>query len=752
MLQLPIMKILLPIILALFTSSAFTQNYEVKGKITSKSDNDIVPLVNIFLDSTYITSSEIDGTYLITVSEGIHVLQFSALGFMDRFDTISVKNNMTLNIKLAQKSQTLDHVVISASRIEQKISDVTVSMDVIRPDLIENNNTTTLEKFIEQSSGVAIINGQANIRGGGGFSYGAGSRVLVLIDDVPVIRPGVGDVMWDYLPTEDIEQVEILKGASSALYGASALNGVINIRTAKAKDKPETKIRLFTGWYDDPDGTHMDWYPDAETHPGYSGLSFYHLRRIKTHDFSFSGNALNDAGFREGADRQKLRFSFRSKFRPKNIQGLRFGLNGNMQYSDAGQFLIWDNDSTGFFKPLADRRGRLTYRQYSVDPYLNYKTKSGKFTYNGKYFLVDSAALVYSEIQYQHNFQFGKNYHFHVTAGLVNGYSDIDIQELGKHRSNEVSGYLQGDLDLDRLKFSLGARYQTYVLDADDVIDATVLRAGMNYRIAKETNIRASYGQGFRYPSMAEKFIRFSAAPLEIYPNEDLIPERGESSEIAIRQGYSLGGLKGNVDVAMFWAQYRDMMEFSFGLWGNPFVDSFFGLGFKSVNASLARIRGFEVTNQLNGNIGQVYTNIGLGYTYIYPEDRSVDLTDTSYVEKDEYLKYRMTHIGKLSMQASYKKWTTGLNVRFYSYMHNIDDIFLADDPSTNEPIVPGLLEYREANQDGDWVWDFNLGFSPTEYSTFQFIVKNLVNNSYTIRPALPEQPRTFVFQYSGKF
>ncbi len=746
------MKKLLALVLSVIFLNATAQNYEVKGKLFDESTNETIPLSNIFLDSAFITTSDVSGSYTFTASKGKHNIKFTAFGFQDSVHNISVQKNTELNISLKIADQSIDQVVISASRMKQKISDVTVSMDVIRAELIENNNVTTLDKLIEQGSGVSIINGQANIRGGGGFSYGAGSRVLLLIDDVPVMRPGVGDVLWDYLPTEDIEQVEILKGASSALYGSSALNGVINIRTAKAKDKPITKVRLYTGWYDDPNGKKNDWYLDANNHPGYSGLSFYHLRRIKTHDFSFSGNALNDQGFMDGGDKQKIRLSFRSKFRPKNIKPLIFGINANMQYSDAGQFLLWNDDTTGFYQPLAGRKGRLTYRQYTIDPFLTYQTKAGKFTYHGKYFLVDSASMIYSEVQYQHNFHFGKKYHLHLTGGLVNSYTDIYISELGNHKSNEVAGYLQADVDLDRLKLSIGVRRQTYALDTSDVVDGTVYRAGLNYRITKSTNLRSSYGQGFRYPSMAEKFIRFSAAPLEVYPNEELLPEYGESAEIGIRQTYKYKKVSGFVDVATFWMQYRDMMEFSFGLWGDPFTDSFLGLGFKSINAKLARIRGVEITNNVSGNIGRVQTNLSFGYTYIYPEDRTVDLQDTLYEEKDEYLKYRIPHIAKISTQTNYKKWSSGLNIRFYSYMQNIDQIFEAPNPLTGTDIVPGLKRYRADNQDGDWVWDFNLGYSVSKSTKFQLIIKNLVNNAYTIRPALPESPRTFVFQYSGTF
>ena len=79
------------------------------------------------------------------------------------------------------------------------------------------------------------LDGQANIRGGSGWSYGAGTRVLVMVDDMPLISGDAGQVQWNLIATENVNQVEIIKGASSALYGSSALNGIINIRTDYTK-------------------------------------------------------------------------------------------------------------------------------------------------------------------------------------------------------------------------------------------------------------------------------------------------------------------------------------------------------------------------------------------------------------------------------------------------------------------------------------------------------------------------------------
>ena len=102
---------------------------------------------------------------------------------------------------------------------------------MLKPSFIANTNPIGMDAAIAQVPGVTVIDSQANIRGGSGFSYGAGSRVLVLVDDIPQITADANDVKWEFLPIENINQVEVIKGASSVLYGSSALNGVINIRT-----------------------------------------------------------------------------------------------------------------------------------------------------------------------------------------------------------------------------------------------------------------------------------------------------------------------------------------------------------------------------------------------------------------------------------------------------------------------------------------------------------------------------------------
>ena len=79
-----------------------------------------------------------------------------------------------------------------------------------------------------------------------------------------------------------------------------------------------------------------------------------------------------------------------------------------------------------------------------------------------------------------------------------------------------------------------------------------VFRAGLNYQIAQATYLRTSWGQGFRFPSMAEMFISTNYSGLQIFPNPELKAESGWSSEIAIKQGLKTGNWMGYFDAAAF--------------------------------------------------------------------------------------------------------------------------------------------------------------------------------------------------------
>ena len=114
--------------------------------------------------------------------------------------------------------------------------------------------------------------------------------------------------------------------------------------------------------------------------------------------------------------------------------------------------------------------------------------------------------------------------------------------------------------------FHIWSGQAEYFAINDDSEGKPVFRAGANYQVAEETYLRSSFGQGFRFPTIAEKYIRTGLGDLQVYPNQNLNPESSTSIEIAVKQGIKLGGFLGYLDVAVFQQKYTDFIEFTFGV------------------------------------------------------------------------------------------------------------------------------------------------------------------------------------------
>ena len=231
------------IILLFSYSISFSQ--VISGKVLDKKTNEPLIGVNIILSNVNGTTTDLNGQFEISLKAQEEIITFKYIGYKTISKVLSDIDDLR-NLEILMKSdvQQVSTVVVSAGKFEQKIEEITVSMEVISPSLIENKNTTNIQTAMDQIPGVNITDGQANIRGGSGWSYGAGSRVLVMVDDMPLISGDAGQVQWKLIATENINQVEVIKGASSVLYGSSALNGIINIRTEFPKSSETLMVKV----------------------------------------------------------------------------------------------------------------------------------------------------------------------------------------------------------------------------------------------------------------------------------------------------------------------------------------------------------------------------------------------------------------------------------------------------------------------------------------------------------------------------
>ncbi|MCD6065649.1 MAG: hypothetical protein K0S33_475 [Bacteroidetes bacterium] len=793
-------NILVFLFLLPFVYHAQTNGF-VKGKISDKSTGELLPGATLAAGPATGVLSDIDGNYLIALPEGEQTLEANLLGYKSLKQKVIVVANDTLllDFSIEPENKILDEVVISAGKFEQKLSDVTVSMEVIKPSLIQNKNAVQLDQIMNQVPSVNISDSQVSIRSGSGFSYGAGSRVLMMVDEMPMISADAADIKWNFIPIENIEQVEVIKGASSALFGSSALNGVINFRTAYPKDKPQTSFTTFYGVYGDPRAEQVNYYK-GQKNPEYKGTNFFHSQKIGKLDFIVGGQLYDSDGYRlyESEKRGRANMNLRYNF-DKKLQGLAIGINTNYMATQGGLFFLWAGPDSAYYPQHtvdSPTRSIQIYdnRRLSVDPYIVFNTeKIGRISLRTRYFNTtntnnknqeSTANLFYSDLQWQKRFK--KN--FTMTMGYVYTHQDVQSDSLyGRREGLNHAGYIQFDKKIKKLTLSLGLRGEYYKVDTaetkgtlfNDKVTGLpfqpVMRVGANYQLFEYTFLRSSFGQGYRFPSIAEKFISTNVSALKLYPNNALQPERGWSAEIGVKQGFKLFNFKGFFDAAYYWTEYRNMMDF---VYTRTIPDSliFQGLysiqeivassGFQSQNIGNAKITGIDLSMTGTGNIGKFNLTLLTGYTYSNPIDPDFDPAKdtTGSFPGSNLLKYRSQHMFKNDIQIDYKGFSVGFSSRFTSYMENIDkrfeepiiyDLMNSNSSLYNNPafyVLPGLKQYRREHKHDGWQHDMRISYTLSKHLKVSYIVNNVFNQLYMSRPGFVEPPKTRIIQVAMKF
>ncbi len=775
-------------------AEVFSQNCVIKGKITELDTDTPVPFVNIGIkDQHKGTMSDINGVYDLEVAPGEYTLVFSSIGYDKLSQTVTAKAGkpIVLNISMKPAIHELNMTVVAGSKYEQKIEDATNSVDIIRPGMLETKNILSLDKAVESVPGVAIVDNEPQIRGGSGFSSGLGSRVMILIDEIPIMSPDAGRPVWSFLPIEDVEQIEVVKGASSVMYGSAALNGAINIRTAYPKEKTLTKITLTSGIYSVPPRRYTKSWDGFN--PIITGVSFIHSQRINNFDYVIGGNFLSDPGYigapphdttgdyTKGAFEQNFRVNFGTRVRSIKVEGLTYGLNGNFMYSKNTQSYFWMDADSNIFRSYPGAITNFNEFQFYVDPYVKYfGPKGASHSLKNRVYYANNGASnnqqtmsysVYDEYQFSKVFK--KIGNMVINAGAMNFYAysygkvfSGNFNQPGSKSSDNFAVYLQAEKKfLNWLTISGGARWEYYSL-ADYTDNKPIFRAGLNMRAAKGTYIRASFGQGFRFPSIGERYISTFSGNFGIYPNPDLKSETSWNSEIGIKQLFKIKKFVGFIDVCGFLQRYKNYIEFTAALWGRNMLADSSGydisknLGYKFLNTADAQVWGIDCALVGEGKFTKNFSmTIMGGYTFSRPqclEPDKVYYTDpvlhedfsymsTSSDTRKNILKYRFEQLGKLDIDFTWKNISLGFSGKYYGFMYNIDKFFMENDrPGL---FNTGIKEYRKEHHNGDYVFDSRVSYEMKKHFRFSVLVNNMLNTEYSLRPISVQPPRVTSIQ-----
>ena len=186
-------KIYILTLLLCFISFGNSFAQTLKGHIYDAKTNEplVGAAVTYKLQGNQGVVSDINGAYEIKLPEGGVDLVFSYVGYEDVLMPIVIDRRevVTKDVYMRESTKLLEEVVVSAGRFEQKLSNVTVSMDVVKAGDIARQAPTDISSTLRTLPGVDIVDKQPSIRGGSGWTYGVGARSQILVDGMSTLNP-----------------------------------------------------------------------------------------------------------------------------------------------------------------------------------------------------------------------------------------------------------------------------------------------------------------------------------------------------------------------------------------------------------------------------------------------------------------------------------------------------------------------------------------------------------------------------------
>jgi len=639
------------------------QQSSIQGTVRDENDQPLVG-VNIYLEGTVLgAASDQNGIYRITqVPAGTFMLVFNMIGYRQEKREIQVTAGTTINAGITRLSIVPisgETIVITASKYEQKIQDVPVSLSVLNRQEILARNSITLDNALQYIPGINLNQSEINIRGSSGYSMGVGSRVLMLIDGIPMMTGDTREISYDVIPTYLIERVEVVKGAGSALYGSSALGGVVNFITQDIDQAPHFYWKFYGGFYSQTAYEQWNW---SGKHRYLGGSSASFSRKFGPVGVQIGGAYDGDESYRQNDLRNRYSGSGKVQWSISPYQQLM--VSGNYMYQHRNNFLYWQ-DLQHALQPPADQLGdEVTSRRYYLTS--QYKLLLGReqmLTFRGIWFWnrfddtiaagvgnQSTAKNLNGEIQYDS--RLGK---LALTSGIEATGNSAESNLFGTHSGYTAAGYLQAELPVtDKLRGTLGARLDYFDIDSLESELQLNPKIGIVYALSPSSTFRTSAGRGFRAPSLAEIFTSTVASGFQVVPNPALKPEKSISFEAGFNHRYSN---RLSFDGAYFYNRLNDLIEGDFLEIGQEIYIQF-------QNITRAQVQGFELV--IKSELHPQYLDFGLGYTYADPID----------LDTREFLKFRPRHIFYLTGSTEISQLQFQLDYRFIKKYDQIDEKF----------------------------------------------------------------------------
>jgi iron complex outermembrane receptor protein len=752
MIRAALIRSLAALALCLAASDASAQTGRISGRVTDPSGEPLIGVNVTVLGTTTGAATDLEGRYEIGfVPLGTQVIVASAIGFRSEERTVQVTEGSVLELDFVLREAILlsGEVVVTASRRAQSSAEVPASVAVLSPRDLEARNVVALDDALRYIPGVHVQENQVNVRGSAGFAYNTGSRVLLLLDGMPILTPDSEGIPFDALPFAQIERIEVLKGPGSALYGSGAIGGVVNVITKRFPDKPRTEIRLFAGaWEPTRYAVWKEPWPEGKDYRPFGGVTLAHARRFGERLGAWVNLAWRqDEGYLQFGKTRLFQGYAKIGWDPS--PSVRTGLLVGMMSRKKDNFLFW-NGGRDALRPgtlplgtsgdptVPSGTNDMFANQISVMPTVSHVV-SARFLYTvkgrlfgtilrpidnvtGEVKSVDDGTLGFrygAEVQADWEPREGSHATFGGARDALATRSSFYVTSDGDSTGSqpETALFAQWEQDAgERLRLVAGLRYDRYAIDAVETSQRLSPKLSATWKLNGTATLRAAFGYGFRVPSLAERFTD-NRDFFPIVRNPEIRPERSIGYEVGARVHLPVLG-RGllQLDGAVFWNDYWDLIEPRL----KPEIQAF-----QFDNLTRARIRGAEVSADLRLDDHVVR----VGYAYLDADDLSMD----------EALSFRSRH-----------QLTTGADIAVYGPIEVGADFRLVSRPERVDSDFARFVKDADRLVPVRLV-DLRLALRGDRYRV-ALLVQNALEYYHLERPAYLGPPRRFTLQVRYEF
>ncbi len=706
-----------------------SQTGSISGFVLSAEDSSGLIGANIILQNTFLgTVSGSRGEFFLRrVPAGDYSLTVSIIGYRRKLiPNVRVKEGSTLHllVELSPLPIQTEAMVVTATKHEEGLQEVPASVSVIDARTIMSRNAATVDDALQYVPGVRMLQNQVDIRGYTGYSRGAGSRVLLLMDGLPLLTGDTGEIVWEAIPVGEIERIEVVKGATSALYGSSALGGVINIITRDIPSTPQTGFRIYSGFYDRPFYSQWVWSDKVR---GREGVYLTHSQRVGDLSFLAYGGYGGDDGYRENDSYRKWNGFAKLEYDFSPFE--RLTLLSNFVHQREATFYYWKSLDSALVPDISQEGSHVTTTRWNTD-FSFRKFVSDEFSYvvRGEYFSsflqYDSAGVPgSSSLANVANFEFQGNYELahlqRLTFGVVGNLDQVNARQYGSHFGYGSAAYVQDELQVAQpLGVTAGLRYDLQTILGLPSWNRVSPKLGLVFSASPATTLRASIGGGFRAPAIAEMYVNTATSP-PIVPNPDLKPEQSWSYELGVTHFFSESLM---LDGALFRSDFSNLIEAGFDSTGGKLRIMF-------DNVSRARVEGGELDMKLD--LFKKLLHFDLGYTYTWPED----------LASGTILKFRSRHLLYSSVVLNYKIVSLGFDFRYISKIEKLDEILSLYIVDWDKRVPIEVADARASIDLTRWGFPITLGLH----------VNNLFQYDYVEIPGNLGPIRNYVLSLEGK-